>query len=110
MLAYQQVYYTTSTMRKERLPKDQLKRLLIDHSILEGIHEGRYTEVIEHDDTAKKIPNGRSLIISYYDGERYICTKHELRTSRGDTRHQDVEEVLMGDTLYLKEQAEYEPP
>ena len=47
--------------QKTRLPKDQLKKLLIDHSILEGIRLGRYTEVIEDDSSSRRIPNGRSL-------------------------------------------------
>lgn len=77
-----------------------LKQLLVDNLILEGIRQGRYREVIENDDPAKKIPSGRSLIISYYQGNQYICTKHELKTKRGRTVHQDVEAVLIGGIRY----------
>ncbi len=86
--------------KKKRLPKDQLKKLLIDNSILRGIEQGRYTKVIEDDSPARRIPKGRSLIISYYQGSQYICTKHELRTKRGDTVHQDVEAVFISGTRY----------
>lgn len=86
--------------KKKRLAKDQLKKLLIDNSILRGIKQGRYTEVIEDDSPARRIPKGRSLIISYYQGSQYICTKHELRTKRGNTVHQDVEAVFISGTRY----------
>ena len=86
--------------KKSKLSKEQLKRLLIDHSILEGIRLGHYTEVIEFDSTSKSIPKGRSLIISYYKAEQYICTKHELKRPTGDTVHQDVEAVFIDGTLY----------
>jgi len=87
-------------MKKQRLPKDQLKKLLIDHSILDGIRRGRYTEVIDDDSPSRRIPNGRSLIISYYQGNQYICTKHELKRKSGDTVHQDVEAVIISGTRY----------
>ena len=87
--------------KKKRLGKDALKELLIDNSILKGIHEGRYREVIENDVPAKSVPNGRSLIISYYQGNRYICTKHELRTAMGDTVHQDVEAAFIKGKHYV---------
>ena len=87
-------------MKKTKLPKEQLKKLLIDHSILEGIRLGRYTEIIEKDDPSKSIPKGRSLIISYYQAGQYICTKHELKRRRGDTAHQDVEAVFIDGTRY----------
>lgn len=86
--------------KMQRLPKKSLKRLLIDNSILEAIRQGRYREVIESDVSAKKIPDGRSLIISYYQGSQYICTKHELKTKRGRTLHQDVEAVLISGIRY----------
>jgi hypothetical protein len=86
--------------KMQRLPKKSLKRLLIDNSILEAIRQGRYREVIESDVSAKKIPDGRSLIISYYQGNQYICTKHELKTKRGRTVHQDVEAVLIRGIRY----------
>jgi hypothetical protein len=86
--------------KMQRLPKKSLKRLLIDNSILEAIRQGRYTEVIESDVSAKKIPGGRSLIISYYQGNQYICTKHELKTKAGRTVHQDVEAVLISGIRY----------
>ena len=85
--------------KMQRLPKKPLKRLLIDNSILEAIRQGRYREVIESDVSAKKIPDGRSLIISYYQGNQYICTKHELK-KRGRTVHQDVEAVLISGIRY----------
>jgi hypothetical protein len=53
-------------MKIQRLPKELLKQLLIDNSILEGIRQGRYREAIESDVPAKKILGGKSLIISYY--------------------------------------------
>ena len=87
-------------MKKTKLPKEQLKKLLIDHSILEGIRLGRYTEVIENDSPSKSIPKGRSLIISYYQSGQYICTKHELKKMRDDTVHQDVEAVFIDGTRY----------
>ncbi len=87
----------------QRLPKKSLKRLLIDNSILEAIRQGRYREVIDSDVSAKKIPDGRSLIISYYQGNQYICTKHELKTKRGRTVHQDVEAVLISGIHYERE-------
>ena len=86
--------------KMQRLPKKALKLLLIDNSILEAIRQGRYREVIESDVSAKKIPDGRSLIISYYQGSQYICTKHELKTKRGRTLHQDVEAVLISGIRY----------
>jgi len=76
--------------------------LLIDNSILHAIEQGCYKEVIEDNDPARSIPKGRSLIISYYQGRQYICTKHELRTEAGDTVHQDVEAVLIGGTRYVR--------
>lgn len=85
---------------KQKLPKDQLRKLLIEHSILEGIKLGRYTEVIEDESPAHSIPNGRSFIISYYEAGQYICTKHELRRRGGDIVHQDVEAVFVGGTRY----------
>lgn len=87
-------------IKKTKLPKEQLKKLLIEHSILEGIRLGRYTEVIEDDSPSKSIPKGRSLIISYYQAGQYICTKHELKRKRGDTVHQDVEAVFIDGTRY----------
>ena len=87
-------------MKKQRLPKEQLKKLLIDHSILDGIRRGRYTEVIEDDSPSRRIPNGRSLIISYYQSNQYICTKHELKKKNGDTVHQDVEAVFIDGIRY----------
>lgn len=84
----------------QRLPKKSLKKLLIDSSVLEGIRQERYREVIESDDPAKKIPDGRSLIISYYQGNQYICTKHELKTKKGRTVHQDVEAALISGIRY----------
>jgi len=89
--------------KMQRLPKKSLKRLLIDNSILEAIRQGRYREVIDSDVSAKKIPDGRSLIISYYQGNQYICTKHELKTKRGRTVHQDVEAVLISGIHYERE-------
>ena len=86
--------------QKQRLSKRALKRLLKDNSILEGIQQGWYREVIENDRPAKKILDGRSLIISYYQGNQYICTKHELKTKTGRTVHQDVEAVLIGGIRY----------
>jgi len=91
--------------KKARLPKDQLKKLLMDRSILEGIRQGRYTEVIEDDSPSRRIPNGRSLIISYYEGNQYVCTKHELKRKRGDTVHQDVEAVFIDGTRYERLQS-----
>jgi len=87
-------------IKKERLPKEKLKKLLIDQSILHGIKQGHYTEVVEDDSPSRRIPNGRSLIISYYRSGKYVCTKHELRTKRGDIVHQDVEAVFLGGTRY----------
>jgi hypothetical protein len=87
-------------IKKTKLSKEQLKKLLIDHSILEGIRLGRYTEVIENDSPSKSIPKGRSLIISYYQSGQYICTKHELKGMRGDTVHQDVEAVFIDGIRY----------
>ena len=86
--------------KKKRLAKDQLKKLLIDSSILRGIEQGCYREVIEDDSPARHIAKGRSLIISYYQGNQYICTKHELKRKRGDTVHQDVEAVIISGTRY----------
>jgi len=86
--------------KMQRLSKKSLKRLLIDNSILEAIRQGRYKEVIESNVSAKKILDGRSLIISYYQGKQYICTKHELKTKRGRTVHQDVEAVLISGIRY----------
>ena len=87
-------------IKKKLLPKDQLKRLLIDRSILDGIRLGRYTPDIHENVPAKKIPNGRSLMISYYQGRQYICTKHELRRKNGSLVHQDVESVFIDGTRY----------
>jgi len=87
-------------VKRTKLPKEQLKKLLVDHSILEGIRLGRYTEIIEADSPSKSIPKGRSLIISYYQARQYICTKHELKRPTGDTVHQDVEAVFIDGTLY----------
>jgi hypothetical protein len=86
--------------QKQRLPKRSLKKLLKDSSILKGIEQGQYREVIENDSPAKKIQSGRSLIISYYQGDQYICTKHELRTRKGCTVHQDVEAVEFSGIRY----------
>lgn len=88
--------------QKKSLSKDSLKKLLIECSILEGIHEGRYREVIENESPAKSIPNGRSLIISYYQGNKYICTKHELRKGKDDIVHQDVEAAFIDGTHYMR--------
>ena len=90
-------------VKMQRLPKQSLKQLLKDKSILDGIHQGRYKEVIENEVPAKKISNCRSLIISYYQGGNYICTKHELRTRNGRTVHQDVEAAIIGGIKYKRE-------
>ena len=85
---------------KQKLSKRALKKLLKDKLILDKIHKGKYREVIESDVPAKKLKNGRSLILSYYNQSQYICTKHELRTNTGRTVHQDVEAVFLDNIRY----------
>jgi hypothetical protein len=87
-------------INKQKLTKRALKKLLKDKSILDAIHQGHYREVIENDVPAKKISGGRSLIISYYQGSQYICTKHELRTKTDRTVHQDVEAAFINNIRY----------
>lgn len=86
--------------QKKRVSKGELKKLLIDNSILDGIHQGLYTPVVNDNSPSNKIRRGRSLIISYYLVGQYVCTKHELRTNKGVVKHQDVETVVIGDTRY----------
>jgi hypothetical protein len=90
-------------VKMQRMSKRLLKQLLRKNSILDGIHQGRYKEVIENEVPAKKISNCRSLIISYYQGGNYICTKHALRTKSGRTVHQDVEAARIGGIKYKRE-------
>jgi len=78
-------------------------RLLIEHGILEGIRIGRYDPVVQSDAPARKIQGGRSLVISYYYGNQYVCTKHELKTKRDGVVHQDVEDVFINGIRYERE-------
>jgi len=88
---------------RQRMSKDELKKLLIEHGILEGIRLGRYEAVVQSDTPARKIQSGRSLVISYYYGNQYICTKHELKTQRDGVIHQDVEDVFINGIRYERE-------
>ena len=77
------------------MSKDDLMKLLIEHGIMEGIRIGRYENVVQNDSPSRKIPGGKSLIISYYQQGKYLCTLHELRDKNGHVVHQDVEDVFI---------------
>jgi len=90
-------------VRSQKINKDNLMKLLIEHGILEGIRIGRYSAVVQSEAPARKIPGGKSLIISYYQRGQYLCTLHELRNKSGRVVHQDVEDVFIDGIRYERE-------
>ena len=78
-------------------------KLLIEHGIIEGIRMGRYEQVVQNEAPSRKIPGGKSLIISYYQHGQYLCTIHELRNKNGHVVHQDVENIFINGIRYERE-------
>ncbi len=84
------------------LSRGKLKKLLQEHGIMAKVHSNFYRPVIETNRPAKQ-PGGRDVIVSYYDGNRYICTKHRVIIGIWDEAeevHQDVEAAVIDGVHY----------
>ncbi len=72
------------------------------HGILDGIHRGQYQVKFESNRPAREV-TGRECLISYYDGDQYLCTKHRITVGILDEVrevHQDVEAAVLNGIRY----------
>ncbi len=94
--------YIPSKPEIQFLTAEQLNNLLEEHNILRKIHTNMFREVEQDHAAARIAGGGRSLIISYYEGNQYICTKHKILTASGKLFHQDIEDALINGIRYKK--------
>lgn len=84
------------------LTSDQLSKLLQESSICERIRSGAL-KAVEQSRVPARIPGGgASSIVSFYDGDVYICTRHRILTSDGKILHQDFEDAVIDGVWYKK--------
>jgi len=84
------------------LTSEQLKQLLQGRNICEKIRSGALKAIEEYRTPARIPGGGASCIISFYEGDSYICTKHQIKTPEGKLFHQDIEDAFIDGALYKK--------
>ena len=84
----------------QEIGQNELQQRLKDLSYWTRIHAGKLLQRIRKDTPAKSARDGRSLIVTYYDGRRYICTLHKVVTRQGAVIHEDIKDAYLDGIWY----------
>ena len=84
------------------LTSEQLRELLRGRNICEKIRSGALKPIEQDRDTARKPGSGASCIISFYEGDLYVCTKHRISTPDGKLFHEDIKDAFIDGVRYKK--------
>jgi hypothetical protein len=90
------------------LSAEQLRELLRGRNICEKIRSGAL-KAVEQDRAFARIPGGgASSIISFYEGDSYVCTKHRIKTPEDKLFHEDVEDAFIDGVRYKKKRERWQ--
>lgn len=86
----------------QQISARDLRQKLIDHGYWDKIQNGKLSGRIRRASAATIAQGGRSLIISYWDGNgQYICTIHRVMTADGKIIHEDIKDAFLDGIRYI---------
>jgi len=84
-----------------KIPQADLIKLMTDEGIMADVTSGGLTPVLQARDQSKAIPGGWSEIVSYYNGNQYVCIFHRLLDAQGQvTSHVHPKDAVIQGSRY----------